>query len=210
MDWGNVTAEELVEALREVEWSAPPRPLSEFFAKFTPPKNQSKWKSRLKCNFYYYRTNYFILLLLVLGLGFLRNPLALVAVGLAALSAMCLNDTFALSLSEKITREARRISPPLAAKMRSPPGGVGMRSRYSKKVIKIAGQDRRVVVAALTIVSVILWYLTSAMRTVCGSLAIGLSLSLFHASFRSPNLKAYLNSFREEFRAGWRGYSDAL
>ena len=30
-----------------------------------------------------------------------------------------------------------------------------------------------------------------------------------HASFRTPNLKARLNSFREEFRAVWRGYSDA-
>ena len=29
-----------------------------------------------------------------------------------------------------------------------------------------------------------------------------------HATFRSPNLKARLNSYREEFRAVWRGYSD--
>ncbi|KAG6481531.1 hypothetical protein ZIOFF_058135 [Zingiber officinale] len=25
MDWGNVTAEDLIDALREVDWSAPPR-----------------------------------------------------------------------------------------------------------------------------------------------------------------------------------------
>ena len=38
---------------------------------------------------------------------------------------------------------------------------------------------------------------------VCGA------VPFLHASFRTPNLKARLNSFREEFRAVWRGYSDA-
>ena len=52
MEWGNVTGEELVDALREVEWSSPPRPLTEFFQRFTAPKNYSKWTSRLKCNIY--------------------------------------------------------------------------------------------------------------------------------------------------------------
>ena len=40
-----------------MEWAAPPRSPKEFFAKFTPPKNGSKWTSRLKCNVYFYRTN---------------------------------------------------------------------------------------------------------------------------------------------------------
>lgn len=35
------------------------------------------------------------------------------------------------------------------------------------------------------------------------------AVPFLHASFRTPNLKARLNSFREEFRAVWRGYSDA-
>jgi hypothetical protein len=52
MDWSNVTAEELVDALKEVEWATPPRPLLEFFQKFTTPKTRAKWSARLKCNFY--------------------------------------------------------------------------------------------------------------------------------------------------------------
>lgn len=52
MDWGNVTAEDLIDALREVDWSSPPRPLSEFFSRFTIPRSSSKWNSRLKCNLY--------------------------------------------------------------------------------------------------------------------------------------------------------------
>jgi len=61
-----------VDALREVDWSTPPRPVSEFFSRFTAPRSYSKWTSRLKCNLYYYRTNYFILIIFLLGMGFLR------------------------------------------------------------------------------------------------------------------------------------------
>lgn len=32
--------------------------------------------------------------------------------------------------------------------------------------------------------------------------------TLIHASLRTPNLKARLNTFREEFRAVWRNYSE--
>ena len=52
MDGGSVTAEDLIEALREVDWSAPPRPPSEFFSRFTTPRSLSKWESRVKCNLY--------------------------------------------------------------------------------------------------------------------------------------------------------------
>lgn len=52
MDWGNVTAEDLVDALREVDWSSPPRPVSEFFHRFTFPRSLAKWNSRVKCNLY--------------------------------------------------------------------------------------------------------------------------------------------------------------
>ncbi|GFZ02257.1 delta 1-pyrroline-5-carboxylate synthase 2 [Actinidia rufa] len=72
MDWGNVTAEDLIEALREVDWSSPPRPLSEFFSS--------------------YRTNYFIMVVFILGLSFLRRPLTIVAAALTALSIAFLND----------------------------------------------------------------------------------------------------------------------
>ena len=118
MDWGNVTAGELFDALQEVEWSAPPRPLAEFFARFTVPRSFSKWSSRAKCNVYYYRTNYFILLTLILGIGFLRNPLALMASLLAGFTIACLNDSFAVTFSEKLTRTVRQFSPHIAAKMR--------------------------------------------------------------------------------------------
>jgi hypothetical protein len=52
MDWSAVTAEDLVDALREVDWSTPPRPAPEFFSRFTVPRSYSKWTSRLKCNLY--------------------------------------------------------------------------------------------------------------------------------------------------------------
>jgi hypothetical protein len=38
--------------------------------------------------------------------------------------------------------------------------------------------------------------------------AVGLLATILHASFRTPNLKARLNTFREEFRAVWRNYSE--
>ena len=83
--------------LPQVEWASPPRPLTEFFARFTPPKTGAKWQSRLKCNLYYYRTNYFCLILLCLLGAFYRNPGALLATLLSSVSVLCLNDTFATS-----------------------------------------------------------------------------------------------------------------
>nr|GMD43423.1 PRA1 family protein A1-like [Ipomoea batatas]GMD45032.1 PRA1 family protein A1-like [Ipomoea batatas]GMD46526.1 PRA1 family protein A1-like [Ipomoea batatas] len=120
MDWGNVTTEDLIEALREVDWSSPPRPLSEFFSRFTVPRSYAKWNSRLKCNLYYYRTNYFLMIVFILGMGFLRRPLAIVAALLTALSIAFLNDSFAGAFNEKVTRTVRQFSPHLAAKMRPP------------------------------------------------------------------------------------------
>eukprot|EP00271_Cylindrocystis_brebissonii_P006734 TRINITY_DN19514_c0_g1_i1.p1 TRINITY_DN19514_c0_g1~~TRINITY_DN19514_c0_g1_i1.p1 ORF type:complete len:212 (-),score=21.22 TRINITY_DN19514_c0_g1_i1:517-1152(-) len=210
MDWSNVGTEELFEALKEVEWSAAPRPLSEFFQRFTSPKNYSKWTGRLKCNFYYYRTNYFALLILVLTLAFLRNPSALVAVFLTALSLACMNDSFALALSDRLTRGVRRLSPPLAAKMRAPVTRTSTtRGRPLKGAVHIGGQDRRVVVVLLFAGSILVGYLTAGALTALGSLLLAFLLIVLHATFRSPNLKARLNTFREDFRAQWRGYSDA-
>lgn len=208
MDWSNVTIDELVDALKEVEWSQPPRPVPEFFAKFTVPKSQSKWDGRFKCNMYYYRTNYFILLTLVLVIAFVRNPLALVAVFLTILNLACLNDSFAVALSEKLTRAVRRISPPLAHKLRAPVS-TGTRGRPLKGTVYICGRDRRLFVGCLGFATIFLWWYSSAILTILGSLLIGITLPFLHASFRTPNLKARLNSFREEFRAVWRGYSDA-
>ncbi len=41
--------------VRQVDWAIPPRPIGEFFGKFTGLPEQSKLVPRLKCNLYYYR-----------------------------------------------------------------------------------------------------------------------------------------------------------
>eukprot|EP00249_Psilotum_nudum_P008725 c21469_g1_i1 orf=227-856(-) len=208
MDWANVTTEELVDALQEVEWSSPPRPLAEFFGKFTVPRSMAKWNSRSKCNLYYYRTNYFVLTAIIFEIAFLRNPLALLAVLLATLCIACLNDSFALSLNQKLMRMARRISPHIAAKMRPSIAPVIRGRPAPQRAVYICGQNRNFVVSCIFAVTILLWFLTSAFITVFGALAFSLICIILHASFRSPNLKARLNTFREEFRAVWRSYSD--
>ncbi|KAH1039322.1 hypothetical protein J1N35_041065 [Gossypium stocksii] len=233
MDWGNVTAEDLIDALREVDWSSPPRPLPEFFSRFTFPRSYAKWNSRLKCNLYYYRTNYFIMIVVILGLGFLRRPVAILAAMLTALSIAFLNDSFAGTFSEKVTRTVRQFSPHLAAKMRPPLTPVIRGRPSAKRTIHICGRPRWVFVFIFSTVSFILWYVSCGLLTVLWALAIALlgesspyaffftsnfplrisffislSATILHASFRTPNLKARLNTFREEFRAVWRNYSE--
>ncbi|GAA0174490.1 hypothetical protein Leryth_011669 [Lithospermum erythrorhizon] len=208
MDWSNVTADDLIEALREVDWSSPPRPLNEFFSRFTLPRSFSKWTSRLKCNLYYYRTNYFMMIIVVLGLGFLRNPLAIVAALFTALTIAFLNDSFAGTFSEKATRTMRKISPHLAAKMRPPLTPVIRGRPSSKRAIFICGKPRWLFVLIFSTVSFFLWFVSCGLLTVSWAFLFGLLATLIHASFRTPNLKARLNTFREEFRAVWRNYSD--
>lgn len=82
----------------QVDWLVPPRPVWEFVSKFSIPKNQSKWASRLKCNTYYYRTNYLVLLSTALLLALLRRPLGLAAAVLGVAALMAFNDPFATSL----------------------------------------------------------------------------------------------------------------
>ncbi|XP_010543267.1 PREDICTED: PRA1 family protein A1 [Tarenaya hassleriana] len=204
MDWGNVTVDDLVDALREVDWSSPPRPLSEFFSRFTVPKSCAKWDSRLKCNLYYYRTNYFIMIVFILGLGFLTRPLAIIAALLTALTVAFLNDSFAGTFSEKVTRTVRKFSPHLAAKMRPPLTPVIRGRTSAKRAIHICGQPRWVFVLVFSLVSFTLWYISCGLFTVSLALLIGLLATVLHASLRTPNLKARLNTFREEFRAVWR------
>ncbi|KAL2554533.1 PRA1 family protein A3 [Forsythia ovata] len=208
MDWSNVTTEDLIEALREVDWSSPPRPVPEFFSRFTIPRSYSKWNSRLKCNLYYYRTNYFIMIVFILGLGFFRKPLAIVAALLTALSIAFLNDSFAGTFNEKVTRTVRQFSPHLAAKMRPPLMPVIRGRPSSKRTIHMCGQPRWVFVLLSSAASFILWFVSSGLLSVLWAFAIGLLATLIHASFRTPNLKARLNTFREEFRAVWRNYSE--
>ncbi|KAF8402982.1 hypothetical protein HHK36_011075 [Tetracentron sinense] len=208
MDWGNVTAEDLMNALREVEWSSPPRPLTEFFSRFTFPRSYSKWNSRLKCNLYYYRTNYFIMIIFILGMGFLRRPLAIVAAVLAALSIAFLNDSFAATFNEKLTRTVWQFSPHLAAKMRPPLMPVIRGRPSAKRAIHICGRPRWMFVLIFSAASFALWFTSSGLLTVLWACVIGLLATILHASFRTPNLKARLNTFREEFRAVWRNYSE--
>lgn len=209
MDWGNVTVEDLVDALQEVEWTAPPRPLNEFFSRFTVPRSYSKWNSRAKCNLYYYRTNYFIIITLILGLAFLTNPLSLLAAILAGFTLAILNDSFAITFNEKLTRTVRKVSPHLAAKMRPPVTPV-IRGRPVKRTrtIHICGQPRWMFVLLFSSASALVWFASCGLLTVLWALLLGLLSTLLHASFRTPNLKARLNTFREEFRAVWRNYSD--
>ncbi|KAG1371747.1 PRA1 family protein A1 [Cocos nucifera] len=208
MDWGNVTTEDLMDALREVDWSSPPRPVSEFFSRFTVPRSYSKWNSRLKCNLYYYRTNYFIMIVFILAIGFLLRPLAILATILTGLSIAFLNDSFAVTFNEKVTRTVRQFSPHLAVKLRPPITPV-LRGRPSaKRAIHICGRPRWVFVLVFSAASCILWLTSCRLLTVLWALLIGLLATLLHASFRTPNLKARLNTFREEFRAVWRNYSE--
>ncbi|RLM98565.1 hypothetical protein C2845_PM06G19750 [Panicum miliaceum] len=67
-----------------------------------------------------YRTNYFILIMLILGMGFLWKPVAILAAFMTGLSIAFLNDSFAVTFNEKVTRTVRQFSPHLAAKMRPP------------------------------------------------------------------------------------------
>lgn len=197
-----------MDALREVEWSSPPRPVTEFFSRFTVPRSYSKWSSRLKCNLYYYRTNYFLMIVLVLGIGFLRKPLAIIAAVLTGLSIAFLNDSFAITFNEKVTRTVRQFSPHLAAKMRPPITPVLRGRSSSKRAIHICGWPRWVFVFVFSTASCIMWITSCRLLTVLWALAIGILAMVLHASFRSPNLKARLNTFREEFRAVWRNYSE--
>ena len=67
----------------------------ECFRNFTYPRSKTKLASRFKCNVYYYRANYVIVILLSYILAFYRNPKAFLALLLAVLAAMFLNDNFA-------------------------------------------------------------------------------------------------------------------
>ncbi|RVW44487.1 PRA1 family protein A2 [Vitis vinifera] len=230
MDWGNVTAEDLIDALREVDWSTPPRPslnssLDSPFPDLTPNgavasnviststflvlalASSSSPPLRFYSSFCY-RTNYFIMIVFILGMGFLRRPIAIVAAFLTALSIAFLNDSFAGTFSEKVTRTVRQFSPHLAAKMRPPLTPVIRGRPSAKRSILICGRPRWVFVLIFSSVSFILWFVSCSILTVLWALAIGLLATILHASFRTPNLKARLNTFREEFRAVWRNYSE--
>ncbi|KAI8474091.1 MAG: PRA1 family protein-domain-containing protein [Monoraphidium minutum] len=124
MDWNNVTPQELWDALRETELKAP-RAAWEFFSGFSIPKNQTKWTSRLKCNVYYYISNYLLLLALCLAGFLLRRPLGLAGAGLSLLALLCFNDPFAAAVNDTVVKAVRRVNPHAASVLRNMAGTFG-------------------------------------------------------------------------------------
>nr|VDD46793.1 unnamed protein product [Brassica oleracea] len=180
MDWDSVAAGDVVEALREVEWSTSPRSLAEFFSRFAFPRSFSKWMSRLKCNLYYYRTNYFILLVFVLGLALITRPLAIIGAALTALSLAFLNDSFAATFNEKAIRTIRQFSPHLAAKMRPPHMPVIRGRSASRKTVYVCGQPRLVFVLLGLTASFVLWFTSCGLLWVLYALATALLRKLLN------------------------------
>ncbi|KAF3511345.1 hypothetical protein F2Q69_00003255 [Brassica cretica] len=155
-----------------------------------------------------YRTNCFILLILVLGLALITRPLAILGAALTALSLAFLNDSFAATFNEKMIRTIRHFSPHLAAKMRPPHMPVIRGRSAARKKVYVCGQPRLVFVLLGLTASFVLWFASCGLLWVLYAFATALIMILLHASLRTPNLKARLNTYREEFRAVWRNYSE--
>lgn len=151
-----------------------PRPLSEFFDKFTPPKNQSKWTSRLKCNVYYYRTNYLLIVGLSFLLFFLRNLAALPGVMLCVMGLLCLNDPFASGLNDKLLRLIRKVHGPTAHRLRSQSGAhSSLGARRGRSTVRILGLPRNLFTAGLGACGLLLMYWSSAIITLAWAYLCG-------------------------------------
>ncbi|GIL59687.1 hypothetical protein Vafri_14421 [Volvox africanus] len=206
MDWQKVTFAELVDALKTVSWSAP-RPLSEFFRAFGPPRGLP---GRLKNNFYYYRTNYLVILLLSILCFFLRKPVALASLALAGLGLSCCNDPFATGLNDTLLHSLRKVAPRMVARARAKAGSDGVVGLHKRRRLYIVLVPRSLVVAVLMCGGLAAVYRSHELLTLSWALLLGIGLPLLHATFRLPNLKAKIASAREEFRAVWRGYQAEL
>ena len=88
----------IIMQLVQVDWSQPPRPASDFFSRFSFPSTTQKLQQRLKCNVYYYRSNYALVVLVSFIIAFIRRPTALLSILAFGFGALCLNDTFATML----------------------------------------------------------------------------------------------------------------
>ncbi|GLC55212.1 hypothetical protein PLESTB_000960300 [Pleodorina starrii] len=206
MDWQKVTFGEVVDALKTVSWSAP-RPLSEFFRAFGPPRGLT---GRLKNNLYYYRTNYLVILFLSFIICFLRNPAALASLGLVALGLSCCNDPFATGLNDTLLHALRKVAPRMVARARAKAGSDGVVGLHKRRRVYIVLLPRSLLVAALLCGGLGAVYASHAVLTLSWAVLLGVGLPLLHAVFRLPNLKAKIASAREEFRAVWRGYQAEL
>ncbi|CAL5223586.1 g6122 [Coccomyxa viridis] len=207
MDWQNTTFEEFLSSLQEVDWTLPPRSIKEFCTNFTGLPSRDKLAPRVKCNLYYFRTNYLLLMVLAFAVTFLRKPWALVAIAVCLLGGLCLNDPFATSVSDRILRLLRKVHPPTALRLRARSGGhSGLGAPGRTREVRIAGVKRTVVVGALLGLGVLLLWRTHALLYLAIAVLVGDGAVLLHAVFRAPNLKARMASARQEFRAVWRGY----
>ncbi|KAM3352564.1 hypothetical protein ACQJBY_024036 [Aegilops geniculata] len=204
MDGRPATADDVVDAMRKFVWFPPPRPSSEFFARFSAPRSCSKWISRLECNLYYYGTNYFILIILI-GMSFLQKPVAILTAFATGLSIAFFSDSFAVTSTDKVISIARKFSPDLAAKMRSYINSVRHGRPSMKGSTHICGRPLSMWVFALFLFEgcCIFWVSSCNFLMVPWALYVGLLVTLIHASFRERNLKGRLNRFRKEFREAW-------
>jgi hypothetical protein len=110
----------------------------------------------------------------------------------------------------------RRREEPLSPRCHSPappppflPTRVPTRPYGRTKKVHICGFQRSHVVWCLALVSGVMLWRTRALWTLLWAGGVFAGGTLAHAGLRSPNLKARLSSYREEFRAVWRGYSEA-
>ena len=215
MDWTNVTTEELVDAMRQVDWKARPRPFAEMFRNFTYPRTSKRWRSRVKCNVYYYRSNYFWVCVLCYLASFYRNPLSLLALALGCAALLSTNDNFATLADDRLMRAVRKASPSLAVKLRSlarggsSAGGTlgSPRSPLGDKHLYICGLRRSRVVLVLLLAALWMTYASGAVASLLWASLHSLVAVSAHASLRTHNLKAKMASAREDFRAVWRGYN---
>ncbi|KAI3868157.1 hypothetical protein MKW92_016990 [Papaver armeniacum] len=97
-----------------------------------------------------------------------------------------------------------QFSPHMAAKMRPPITHVIRGRPSNKRAIHIYERPRWMFVAVFAFLSYFVWFTSCSLLTVSWALLIGILSPLLHASFQTPNLKARLNTFREDFRAVWR------
>ncbi|KAF2615176.1 hypothetical protein F2Q70_00007144 [Brassica cretica] len=121
---------------------------------------------------------------------------------------MFLFCSFAASFNEKFIRTIRLFSPHLAAKMRPPHMPVIRGRSAARKTIYVCGKPRWVFVVTFLTASLVMWFSSCGLLWVLYAFLTSLAVIIVHASVRTPNLKARLNTFREEFRAVWRNYSE--
>mmetsp|Transcript_23524 Transcript_23524/g.64852 ORF Transcript_23524/g.64852 Transcript_23524/m.64852 type:complete len:254 (-) Transcript_23524:359-1120(-) len=212
MDWGNVSTKELVEAIRDASSWGRPRPLRDFFGKFSVPRDVPKWIARLKANAFYYRASYVLLCVLCAILLLVRSLSTLLALVLLTLAVLCGNDSFAGGFNDKLLRVVRRIHPPSALKLRArasaaqPEGSLGSLRGRGKKRLFILMLPRWAAAAGMLLAGALLLNFRWSIREQLVRMSFAWAFMLLHMTFRSPNLKARFTSARDEFQAVWRDY----